>query len=155
MRTGHRKTLQHCASSGKSRLRKTLMPLAFGNYAKGNESSDGLYGLRNRKKSVLLSISLTSGHEGVGLIAAKCGEILEVDKRSLEGLSRSVRIKVNVDLTKPLKKGIQLEIRDSQPIWAGIKYECLPSFCFFCDIIGHMRKECDLVDGSTDLRGVA
>ncbi|KAL8507548.1 hypothetical protein ACS0TY_018189 [Phlomoides rotata] len=53
----------------------------------------------------------------VGLIAAKCGEILEVDERSLEGLSRSVRIKANLDLTKPLKNGIQLEIRASQSIW--------------------------------------
>ncbi|KAL8528322.1 hypothetical protein ACS0TY_005940 [Phlomoides rotata] len=59
-----------------------------------------------------------------------------------------------MDLTKPLKKGITLEQRRSKPIWAEIKYKRLPSFCFFYGIIGHMRRECDLVDGSIDLGSI-
>ncbi|KAL8528455.1 hypothetical protein ACS0TY_006039 [Phlomoides rotata] len=90
----------------------------------------------------------------VNLIAEKCGTVVEVEHRSLEGLSQSVRVKVNIDLTKPLKRGITLELRTSKSIWAKIKYELLPSFCFFCGIVGHMRRECDLVDGSTDMGSI-
>ncbi|KAL8556719.1 hypothetical protein ACS0TY_004251 [Phlomoides rotata] len=83
----------------------------------------------------------------MNLIAARCGEVLEIDTNSLVGISRSVRIKVRIDLHKPLKKGMKLEMKKRNTIWVDFKYEPLPSFYYYCGLLGHMKRECDLADG--------
>lgn len=88
-------------------------------------------------------------------IANKCGKPIEIDESSLEGLSRSVRVKVRVDLKKPLTKGMLLEIGDNKKIWVVFKYERLPSFCYLCGTLGHMRRECDLTEGSSELESLS
>ncbi|KAL8502165.1 hypothetical protein ACS0TY_021324 [Phlomoides rotata] len=85
--------------------------------------------------------------KNVSLIATRCGEVLEIDINSMDGISRSVRVKVRVDLHKPLKKGMKLELKKDNTIWVDFKYECLPSFCYYCGLLGHMKRECDLADG--------
>ncbi|KAL8470414.1 hypothetical protein ACS0TY_033045 [Phlomoides rotata] len=95
-------------------------------------------------------LPMATRNEGsVSLIAGKIGDLVEIDSPSLEGFGRSVRVKIKIDLTKPLKNGIQLELQRGQKIWINLKFERLPSFCYICGTLGHMRKECDLVEGST------
>ncbi|KAL8519998.1 hypothetical protein ACS0TY_010797 [Phlomoides rotata] len=84
----------------------------------------------------------------ITLIAGKIGDMVEIDSPSLEGFGRSVRVKIKINLNKPLKNGIYLEIPRGKKLWINFKYERLPSFCYFCGTLGHMRKEYDLVDGS-------
>ncbi|KAL8534199.1 hypothetical protein ACS0TY_010269 [Phlomoides rotata] len=40
----------------------------------------------------------------IALISSKIGDLVEVDQMSLEGFSRSVHVKINIDLQRPLKK---------------------------------------------------
>ncbi|KAL8548863.1 hypothetical protein ACS0TY_007939 [Phlomoides rotata] len=84
------------------------------------------------------------------LIAQKCGEVLEVDKASVDGFSRSVRARVKVDLLKPVKRGTKLEISNNS-VWVPFKYERLPSFCYICRMMGHMKRECDLPEEGSDI----
>ncbi|KAL8483506.1 hypothetical protein ACS0TY_026263 [Phlomoides rotata] len=53
----------------------------------------------------------------VTLIAGKIGELLEIDSSSMAGFTRRVRVKVKIDLQKPLKGGIHLELRGKQKLW--------------------------------------
>lgn len=55
-----------------------------------------------------LPIAIRS-EEKVKKIAEYCGQVVDVDKQSLEGFGRSIRVKVNLDISKPLKKGVKIE----------------------------------------------
>ncbi|KAL8525119.1 hypothetical protein ACS0TY_014655 [Phlomoides rotata] len=72
--------------------------------------------------------------------------MVETDPTFLEGVSRSIHIKVKVDYRKPLKCGILLEMKDSKQGWVNFKYERLPSFCYLYGVLGHIRRECDLAE---------
>lgn len=54
----------------------------------------------------------------------------------------SMRLKVVVDIEKPIKAGFFLEREDLSPLWIQFKYEKLGRFCFKCGIIGHEHDEC-------------
>ncbi|KAL8457812.1 hypothetical protein ACS0TY_035621 [Phlomoides rotata] len=78
-------------------------------------------------------------------IASRCGEILEVGKDSTEGFGRNIRVKVNLDITQPLRTCLKIMSKEGRPAWIPFKFERLPSFCFLCGMIGHMKRECDFV----------
>lgn len=88
----------------------------------------------------------------VKTIGAKSGRVVEVDKRSLEGIGRSVRVKVQIDITTPLKIGVNVEQKNSEPVWIPFKYERLPTFCYVCGTLGHMRRECDFVEEVCEIK---
>lgn len=52
-----------------------------------------------------------------------------------------MRIKVRIDITRPLIRGRFLKVGDDQ-VWLPIKYERLPSFCFQCGVIKHQVGGC-------------
>lgn len=50
-----------------------------------------------------------------------------------------MRIRVTMDIRKSLK--IRMKIKEGEDwCWENFKYEKLPTFCFFCGIIGHSNK---------------
>ncbi|TXG53668.1 hypothetical protein EZV62_018924 [Acer yangbiense] len=54
-----------------------------------------------------------------------------------------IRVKVQLDILKPLKRWLRLKLDKSKNIVVvGLKYERLPDFCFACGRIGHVIKEC-------------
>ncbi|KAL5807766.1 hypothetical protein ACOSQ3_028457 [Xanthoceras sorbifolium] len=78
------------------------------------------------------------------LIAEEVGTIVDfpIDSKDLWG--KFLRIKVSIDITKPLKRGIRLRLANFDTmITALIKYERLPDFCYGCGFIGHSFRECD------------
>ncbi|KAL8554643.1 hypothetical protein ACS0TY_002727 [Phlomoides rotata] len=66
---------------------------------------------------------------------------------SLDRVARNIRVKIKADFRKPLRRGIQLELKDGKKVWVEFKYKRLSSFCYFCGMLGHMRRECDLTEG--------
>ncbi|KAL5807728.1 hypothetical protein ACOSQ3_028419 [Xanthoceras sorbifolium] len=63
--------------------------------------------------------------------------------QSLEDKAMFLRIKVSIDITKPLKRGIRLRLANFDTmITALIKYERLPDFCYGCGFIGHSFRKC-------------
>ncbi|CAH9109974.1 unnamed protein product [Cuscuta europaea] len=55
-----------------------------------------------------------------------------------------MRIRVCMDIRKPLKKGTTLK-KGGIGHWVDFKYEKLPNFCFICGIIDHSDKFCLVV----------
>ena len=54
----------------------------------------------------------------------------------------SFRIRVDIDITKPLLRGKMVHFEDVGDGWVFFKYEMLPVFCYRCDILRHQDHEC-------------
>jgi hypothetical protein len=57
------------------------------------------------------------------------------------GWGRCLRIRVSIDVTKPLERGRALNL-GGKTSWVNFKYEKLPLFCFSCGCIVHGNQGC-------------
>jgi hypothetical protein len=75
-------------------------------------------------------------------IGESIGKVEDVDV-SGEGTGRgsSLRIKVHIDITKPLDRGRALWL-NGKMVWVNFRYEKLPHFCFNCGRIFHNKTQC-------------
>lgn len=53
-----------------------------------------------------------------------------------------MRIRVRMDLSKPLKRKMKLQKSGNDWFWITFKYENAPTFCFICGVMGHSEKFC-------------
>ncbi|XP_021767686.1 uncharacterized protein LOC110732082 [Chenopodium quinoa] len=77
-------------------------------------------------------------------IVANWGEVIEVDEDIL-GLDRFRRVKVLLNVTKPLRRFQRIIDKGGRVVCVEFAYERLPFFCFACRVIGHAEKECEMV----------
>lgn len=56
-----------------------------------------------------------------------------------------MRIRVLIDVCKPIKRKMNIRRSDFEGKWINFRYERLPTFCFFCGIIGHSDRSCETV----------
>lgn len=77
-------------------------------------------------------------------IGDEVGEFVEMDlDENGSAVGQFLRIKVKLDITKPLMRGVSLMAeKNDKPLWCPIVYEFLPEFCYVCGIIGHTDKTC-------------
>lgn len=54
-------------------------------------------------------------------------------------LGRCVRVRVEVDVTKPLEWGFDLHLDEEETVYALVRYERLSAYCHDCGIIGHTK----------------
>jgi hypothetical protein len=75
-------------------------------------------------------------------IGSSVGEVeeVEVDEDGV-GWGEYLRVRIVLDLSKPISRGRILHVRDKQ-YWITFKYEKLPRFCFKCGTIRHGSKGC-------------
>lgn len=53
-----------------------------------------------------------------------------------------MRVRVKLDISKPLLKKKKLAIEEFELMWVSFSYEKLPDYCYGCLVIGHRYKEC-------------
>ncbi|KAJ1427622.1 Zinc finger, CCHC-type [Sesbania bispinosa] len=77
-------------------------------------------------------------------IVGMIGEVKEVEDPKVEGvLLRSfMRVRVAVNVKKPLVTGFWVPRKDLPKTWVLVKYEKLQDFCYKCGVIGHDPKQC-------------
>ncbi|XP_023928142.1 uncharacterized protein LOC112039499 [Quercus suber] len=76
-------------------------------------------------------------------IGATLGEVLDVDvAESGVQWGTCLRVKVSIDVTKPLCRGKRVTIEDDKSRWVLFKYERLPNFCYKCGLLNHDLKDC-------------
>ncbi|KAJ1393350.1 Zinc finger, CCHC-type [Sesbania bispinosa] len=77
-------------------------------------------------------------------IASLMGEVLEVENLRVEGtLMRTLmRVKVGINVKKPLPTGFWVPRANLPKAWVLVKYEKLQDFCYSCGVIGHDQKSC-------------
>lgn len=61
------------------------------------------------------------------------------------GWKEYLRVRVQIDLTKPLKRRMKVRKSGDEWQWINFKYENVLSFCFICGILGHSEKFCSLL----------
>ncbi|KAL2932603.1 Intracisternal A-particle Gag-related polyprotein [Bienertia sinuspersici] len=73
------------------------------------------------------------------------GGFLEMDKPDSLGLDNFLRIKVMMDIGKPLRRGMKVATNTNTSKWVDIKYERLGDFCYYCGRVGHVDRDYDVV----------
>lgn len=88
-----------------------------------------------------LSLSNQSDHV-VRLIGNNLGEFVEVPKEKDSFYSHFFRIKILLDVTTLLKRGIYFQGVEGDKQCLQVTCKRLPLFCFLCGIIGHREDKC-------------
>ncbi|TXG66887.1 hypothetical protein EZV62_008162 [Acer yangbiense] len=71
------------------------------------------------------------------------GELRDIDVGITgECFGKYMRLKVAVDVSKPLKRFLRLELEKGKESILLLRYEKLPEYCFHCGIIGHSYQDC-------------
>jgi hypothetical protein len=71
------------------------------------------------------------------------GEVLTSTESEEEmGGGRVMRIRVKVDITKPLCRGRKIGLANGKEGWAAFKYERLSNFCYWCGLVTHGEQDC-------------
>ncbi|KAI7988460.1 Uncharacterized protein LOK49_LG13G02233 [Camellia lanceoleosa] len=78
------------------------------------------------------------------IVGNAIGQFLDMDFED-GGIAwgRTMRIRVAIDVRKPLRRGMKLSLSSADPIWVDFKYERLSIFCYFCGLLGHTDRDCD------------
>jgi hypothetical protein len=72
------------------------------------------------------------------------GEVLTTTDSDEElGGGRVMRIRVKVNINKPLCRGRKIGLANGKDSWATFRYERLPNFCYWCGMLTHGEKDCD------------
>ena len=76
------------------------------------------------------------------------GRFIEMDRQARQSeQAKFMRIRVDLQLDKPLRRGGRVAIVVGEKCWVSFRYERLPVFCFQCGKLGHDEKHClDLLD---------
>ena len=78
-------------------------------------------------------------------IGNKVGQTIEVEKRSWQdNQARFMRIKVDIPIDKPLRRGGHIANAEGERSWVTFKYKQLLTFCFICGLMGHDNKHCQV-----------
>ncbi|KAE9445306.1 hypothetical protein C3L33_22796, partial [Rhododendron williamsianum] len=76
-------------------------------------------------------------------IAKSFGDVIAVEDPGERGrLANYLRIRVWLDVSKPLKKGFFLRRPKEDDLWVKFKYERLSDFCYGCGKISHTVNDC-------------
>ncbi|XP_073121703.1 uncharacterized protein At4g02000-like [Henckelia pumila] len=82
------------------------------------------------------------------------GKFVEADSNNFTGIWRDYkRIRVSMDIRLPIKRRMKLKKIGEEWSWINFKYEKIPTFCFFCGVIGHFDKFCEKLFDYLDKSG--
>lgn len=76
-------------------------------------------------------------------LGSTIGMVEEVEVDEDVGWGSSLRVKILLDLKKPLARGRTITMHGVK-IWSPLQYEKLPQFCFTCGRIIHENASCQL-----------
>ena len=64
-----------------------------------------------------------------------------------------LRVRINIDISKPLLRCSKLRLKGKQVGWVELKYERLPNFCYWCGRVTHGERDCEVwLRGNGSLR---
>ncbi|XP_074346275.1 uncharacterized protein LOC141685050 [Apium graveolens] len=79
------------------------------------------------------------------------GEFIKSDTTNINGGWKLYsRIRIKMDLRKPIKRRMKVKRVGGDWSWANFKYERLSSFCFVCGLLGHQERDCAIVYANPD-----
>ncbi|GLT71843.1 hypothetical protein SLA2020_438340 [Shorea laevis] len=95
----------------------------------------------------MYNLPLACMNSAVGYrIGSSVGQVEEVDLVEDVAWGEFLRVRILLDLSKPLSRGRMLKIK-STSVWVAFQYEKLPNFCYHCGLLRHGYKGCLKKDG--------
>jgi hypothetical protein len=91
-----------------------------------------LWGLPQHCKTKMMGVSLGS----------LMGTVEESEFYEYPGKKVIIKIKVNINVHKPIPSGIHVGNLTDGNCWIDFRYEKLPLVCFKCGLVGHAEKLC-------------
>lgn len=58
-------------------------------------------------------------------------------------MGKSMRVRILMDITKPLRRGVMMKIGVKEAREIIFKYERLGNICYMCGFLDHLLKECE------------
>lgn len=84
-------------------------------------------------------------------IGSSMGQVIKLDPTTFDGAWKQyVRIRILINISKPLKRRLKLKREGDSRSCINFKYECLGTFCFVCGILGHSEGDCSVVYNNPD-----
>lgn len=75
-------------------------------------------------------------------IRNKIGSFVKIDNSGSVGIDKSLRMRVILDVRKPLTKQVKVKIRGGEEGFYDVKYEKPPLYCYYCGRMGHGIMDC-------------
>ncbi|KAF7130068.1 hypothetical protein RHSIM_Rhsim10G0119700 [Rhododendron simsii] len=77
------------------------------------------------------------------VVPKSLGDVITVkDPGDCGRMTNFLRVRVWLDVSKPLKKGFLLRRSKEEDLWVHFKYERLSDFCYGCGKVSHTTNEC-------------
>ena len=76
-------------------------------------------------------------------ICSTMGTVVRKPETEMHGGS-FMRVRVNVDVTRPLSRGRMVSVGQGREKWVSFKYERLPTICYWCGCLNHDDRDCEL-----------
>ena len=76
-------------------------------------------------------------------MAESLGVPIKIDEGCVNGWTKSIRVKVLIDLREPFTDEIIIKKGKDQRVTLPVKYERLPNICYFCGRVGHVERDCE------------
>ncbi|KAL4311685.1 hypothetical protein GQ457_01G016240 [Hibiscus cannabinus] len=92
----------------------------------------------------ILRVPIGLMFESLGRSLGACiGSVVGTDTRIIDGnMGEFMRVRVNIDVTKPLRRCVALGGCGTKPRLCPLQYEKLPNFCHGCGLLGHLVIDC-------------
>ncbi|TXG60010.1 hypothetical protein EZV62_014583 [Acer yangbiense] len=80
----------------------------------------------------------------IGEFIGRClGDLVDIDVGVTgECFGKYIRLRVSIDISKPLKRFLRLELKKGEESMVLFRYERLLEYCFHCGYIGHSYQLC-------------
>ncbi|KAL9675546.1 hypothetical protein QQ045_003748 [Rhodiola kirilowii] len=76
-------------------------------------------------------------------LAGNIGKFIKVGQSESEGArKRFIRVRVEIEIDKPLVTGFFLRRQNRDPLWVNVNYERLPGSCSKCGRLNHDSEKC-------------
>ena len=84
----------------------------------------------------------------ISRIGREIGSIQSIEDVAASQLywKKFIRLRIDIDINKPLVPGAFLPRRNNDDLWIGFKSKKLPEVCFSCGKIGHLMWDCSLAN---------
>ena len=76
-------------------------------------------------------------------ICSTVGTVVRKSETEMNGGS-FMRVRVNVDVTRPLSRERMVLVGQSREKWVSFKYERLPNICYWCGCLNHDDRDCEV-----------
>ena len=85
--------------------------------------------------------------EKIGTVLGELiGDVEEIDAKSGQmAWGRYLRVRISINISKPLKRGSKIIVARGETVFAIFKYERLLDFCYICGRLDHWESKCDMV----------